>query len=188
MAQVRSFIAIEISKEAKNEISRIINILKDNSNGIKWVNPENLHLTIKFLGSIPEDHIAEISEKIKKTVLNIPKFIISLGMLGAFPSWRSPRVVYIDLKAGGEKVKHLVEKIENAMEKIGFEREKRIFSPHIAVGRVKNMKNMKNFSQQVVKNMVNSTQMSINSVFLKKSILMSDGPIYSTLYESILKN
>ncbi|MBN2075940.1 MAG: RNA 2',3'-cyclic phosphodiesterase [Dehalococcoidales bacterium] len=139
MDTIRAFIAVELSSEIKTEMDKIESILKSQSSTpAKWVNPESIHLTLKFLGDVPSDRITEILDAIKSGVNGIPSFQIQLTGLGVFPNPARTQVVWAGLSGKMDRLEQLQRNIEVEMEKLGFPREKRKFSPHLTLARVRN--------------------------------------------------
>jgi len=92
---MRVFVAIEIDSEIKNKLSEYLSKLKRTGAGVKWVVPENIHLTLKFIGYIETETLINLSGIINDAVSGIGPFSISIGNIGAFPSLEKPRVVFV---------------------------------------------------------------------------------------------
>ncbi|RKZ22150.1 RNA 2',3'-cyclic phosphodiesterase [bacterium] len=172
---MRLFIAIDLPFEAKKEIVGVRELIK-NKGGIKWVEMENIHLTLKFLGEVEEDKVSAIEKRLKAVAKDTEPFIISLRDVGGFPTERESRVIWVGVEQGREMVYELNRKIERAMEKLGFERDSR-FHPHITIGRVKrgrvNVQGLKFHYPSIF----------VKSFFLISSRLTPSGPIYTPLRE-----
>ena len=94
MAQIRSFIAIELSPTIKVKIEEIQNKLKSSTTDVRWVRPEGIHLTLKFLGNIEEEKIPELSDAVTQCISDISSFSLTVRTLGAFPNERNPKVIW----------------------------------------------------------------------------------------------
>lgn len=181
MTKFRGFIAIDI-----NVTPNILNLLKDitNSNAdVKLVEPQNIHITLKFLGDVQEDNIEDIEQIMKDSVKEIEPFTLKLGGTGVFPNQNYIRVVWVGIK-DAEIIETISRSIDERLSQLGFKREKRGFSAHLTIGRVKTAKN-KQLLLKVIeryKDFEFSTQ-EVNSIKLKKSDLTPKGPIYTTLRE-----
>ena len=139
MDTIRAFIAIKLSVESKKELEKIESILKSqNSTPAKWVNPESIHLTLKFLGDVTSDRVTEVLDAIKSGVVGIPSFQIQLAGLGVFPNPARTQVVWAGITGNMDRLGQLQSNIEVEMEKLGFPREKRKFSPHLTLARIRN--------------------------------------------------
>jgi 2'-5' RNA ligase len=186
METIRSFIAIDISREIQDHLKQVINRL---GNGIhqkvvRWVNVENIHLTLKFLGNIPVSDIQTVSGAIDKVLTRRPKFTLNVGHLGAFPTVRNPRVVWVGVEAP-PVLSEIVYDLENQLEDLGFPREKRAFSPHLTLGRVS--KNARFDEVKKLGEVIQSSQVGaigcelVEAVHLFKSDLRSSGSVYSRI-------
>jgi 2'-5' RNA ligase len=136
--QIRSFIAIELSDEAKKGLARLRRELeRDEHKFVKWVDPGGIHLTLKFLGNIPSKRVTEITEAIEKAAQGISPFQLEISGLGAFPSLKQARVFWVGI--GGEmgKLSRLQQNIDSALAALGFAKEERPFVPHLTLARIR---------------------------------------------------
>ena len=172
---MRLFIAFKVP--ATEKISQILERL-NKFEYVKTVEPENLHINLKFLGECIEQDI----EKIKKAMESLEgKFGIKLRGLSAFPDNEYVKVVKIDVVS--DKVKPLQEKLEYELEKFGFQREKRPFTPHLTLGRVKRK------PEDSLKRIFNDNDygtFEVEKIELIESKLTSEGSIYRIIYEKKL--
>lgn len=181
MTKFRGFIAIDI-----NVTPNVLNLLQDitNSNAdVKLVEPQNIHITIKFLGDVREDNIDEIEQIMKDSVKEIEPFKLKLSGTGVFPNQNYIRVVWIGIK-DSEIIEIISRSIDERLSQLGFKREKRGFSAHLTIGRVKTAKNKQLLLKAIenYKDFEFSIQ-EVKSIKLKKSDLTPKGPIYTTLRE-----
>ncbi|MDH5682943.1 MAG: RNA 2',3'-cyclic phosphodiesterase [candidate division WOR-3 bacterium] len=177
---MRSFIAIEIPKGVRDGISKIIADFKKSDYPVRWVANENLHLTLVFLGEVAEKFLDEVKEQLASVAKLVKPFEANLNGLGAFPSQRSPRVIWIGMDKGKNEVSDLQVKIEQALGTIGFKPEDRKFHPHLTIGRVKGF--IKDASK-IFENNYTSPDLPVNSIVLFKSTLRPEGPIYEKIQE-----
>ncbi len=181
MANTRSFIALEFSNEARAEFSRIEGVLRKADANVKWVDPGSMHLTIKFLGNVPEEQIPSISDRLEKIASETASFDVSLESLGVFPKWEYVRVLWIGIGEGGGRVKALAEHVEEAMFQEGFSKEKRSFSPHVTIGRARSSKNKEKLKEIAASIEVNPVPIHISRVVLFKSEFSSTGAVHTPL-------
>lgn len=189
MATIRAFIAVEIDNQTKQKILELISIFKKSNADIKWITDDQIHLTLKFLGNIDKDKVREISDSISDISDNFNSFKIAFSRIGAFPSLNHPAVIWLGIDKGAESLKTLNEKIETALEKLGFERESREFKPHLTLGRVKSNKNMSDLTKLLEETTFcfgNDTQ--INKLTLLQSDLSPKGAIHSIVLQKYLQN
>ncbi len=182
---MRTFIAIELTDEIKKQLIHAQEWLKGVGD-IKWVKSEGLHLTLKFLGNIPISKIPHITMSMAEGIKRYSPFEISLISLGVFPHiHRTPRIIWAGIKEGEQTLRNLAEDIEISMISLGFPEEKRTFSPHITMGRIKgNNINMERLREIIIKH--NNTQfgmMYVKGVHLIESKLISTDVIYRPLEE-----
>ena len=136
--QIRSFIAIELSEEAKKGLARLRKELeKDEHKFVKWVDPGGIHLTLKFLGNIPAERVTEITEAMEKAAQGISSFHLEISGLGAFPSLRQARVFWVGIGGEMDKLSKLQQNIDSALAALGFAKEERPFVPHLTLARLK---------------------------------------------------
>ena len=182
---MRTFIAIELPQDIKDRLSNLQVLLKKSEADVKWVEPQNIHLTLKFLGEIDEVKSVKITGIIEEIAQKEKQFRINLSSCGAFPKIEFPRVIWIAVNKGDREVKVLAEKLEEGIEKLGIPREERAFSSHITIGRVKSPVN-KDKLLRALKETENyfegeNTEFDVTKITLFKSTLGSSGPAYEPL-------
>jgi len=189
LSVVRAFIAIELSPEIYKRLDQLINQLKECLPGmpIRWVPAQNIHLTVKFLGDVSVANL-EMLENILLSEANCrPPFDVSIGELGAYPSLRRPRVIWVGVKAPPE-LSGFQHRVETETARLGYTPESRTFSPHLTLGRVS-----RNASSEDVKEIglvIRDSKVGflgatrIKSVYLFRSDLKPGGAVYSKLYSA----
>jgi len=179
MKKFRGFIAIDIGSFSK--LVELENEIKNSGAHTKLVEPENIHITLKFLGDTNEEYINKIEEIINNSVKDIEPFEIKLKGMGVFPNQNYIKVIWIGVE-NGEPIGLIANKIDEGLSKIGFIKEKRGFSAHLTIGRVKSAKNKDNLLKIVDKyKEIEFLKIKVESIILKKSELTPKGPIYTTL-------
>jgi 2'-5' RNA ligase len=149
---------------------------------LKPVEPENIHVTLRFLGNISSGMVDGIFEDMKK-VQFIP-FNINLHGLGAFPDVRYPRVCWAGIAEGANQLRGIFSQLEPRLRARGFSPELRGFSPHLTIARVRSGKNKNELAECIRMNAeYDFGQISASCLRLKKSDLTPRGPVYSTLRE-----
>ncbi len=178
MNKKRLFIAIkiDISKELKNFI---ISLKKElSSEKIKWVDFKNFHITLKFLGDTEENLIPNINEALQKAAKSNTKFTLQLKGIGVFKTIANPRVLWIGI-GKNEKMINLFNCIEDNLEILGFQKEKREFNPHLTISRIKFLKDKKVLLNHILKNSNKEwDKIEIEKFTLYQSILKKQGPTY----------
>jgi 2'-5' RNA ligase len=176
MTGVRCFVAVELPRPIREEIGRLQSRIA--TNGLRLVKPELVHVTIKFLGDVPQEKVRLVSEALGR-VKAAPFPARVLGM-GAFPG-KSVRVVWLGLEGNFQE---LYLNVEQALKPLGFAPEARGFSPHITLGRVgRPSAEMSRLLGQRIADFSSTDYGSFNvdRFYLKKSTLTSGGPIYEDL-------
>jgi len=184
--QIRSFIAIELPDEAKEGLARLRNELQRNEHGfVKWVDPGGIHLTLKFLGNIPAGQVAEITGAIGEATQGISPFHLEISGLGAFPSVRQPRVLWVGVGGETDKLSRLQQNVDSALAALGFAREERPFAPHLTLARVREGTSgpeRRSFSELLGSaTFENKYPVEVEAVKLMRSELTRAGAIYSSL-------
>jgi 2'-5' RNA ligase len=183
MSTFRGFIAIDI--KATPQIIAFEKDLGKTGADIKLVEPENSHITVKFLGDTNENHIDVIEQHMKASVGPIKPFTITLKGTGVFPNQNYIKVIWIGIQDDGV-IETIARAIDSSLAPLGFKKENRGFSPHLTIARVKTARNKDNLLK-VTKNYtdVEFTVQSVHSLLLKKSDLTPAGPIYTNLREVV---
>lgn len=173
--KARTFISVEFPKEIIENIKTIQEQLKKQDLFIgKLTEPENIHLTLKFLGEIDKDKIEKVQERLKK--IKLKKFNTSLGKLGVF-SEKFIRIIWIKIK--GQKIHDLQKDIDKALINL-FPKEQR-FMGHITIARVKKVKNKEKLLNFLNEIGTKDLKFDINSFYFKSSELTPSGPIYNVI-------
>ena len=181
MEKIRAFIAVDIPFSEK--IIMIINELKKIQLNAKIVEKENLHLTLKFLGDTDENLIDKIGEIISDAIIDISSFEITLKNMGVFPNQKYIKVVWIGVE-NAELLKKIAGTIDTKLMDLGFKKERRPFSVHLTIARLKSSKNKEKLLDLLNKYQVTELQkIKVDKILLKKSVLTSKGPIYTNLKE-----
>ncbi len=192
MAQIRSFIAIELSGEIKRELTRLQENLKLGSRApVRWVDPNIIHLTLKFLGDIDENIAASVTDVIEKASGGTRPFQLKISGLGVFPNTRRVQVVWVGLTGELDKLGGLQKSVESGLVPLGFKAESRPFTPHLTIGRVRERARPEERQDlgRLIEGMNFETAASLNvdAVNLMKSQLTREGPIYTRLSSVELK-
>ncbi|MDP8298390.1 MAG: RNA 2',3'-cyclic phosphodiesterase [Candidatus Tantalella remota] len=188
MPTIRTFIAIELPSEAKNELAGITAGFKKSGADVKWVRPETVHLTLKFLGSVPEEKLSSISEKINEVAKSISSFDLTLGEVGVFPDWKRPRVVWVGIDGAKGVLEGIAGRIEDAMASLGFGKETRGFKSHLTLGRVRSPKNKEELEKIARDIEIKPVPVPVFDIILFKSELTREGAIHTPLEKFNLKS
>ncbi len=184
----RSFIAIALNENLHKELESLQVKLKAADADVKWVKPENIHLTLKFLGNIIDEQIEKVKNTVKKITSDFKTYQIHLAEIGAFPKISYPRVIWAGMDEGVDKTGDIYQSIEEELSKKRFEKEKRPFSPHLTLGRVRSAKNRQRLIKTIEKekNFSSSSKLLVEEIVLFKSTLTPKGSIYEPIFKGSL--
>ena len=177
---MRLFVALDIPEELKHKVLEIQKRFDSEKLDIKFVEPENLHITLKFLGEVHQKEIMNIEERIFKIVKEFSPFSINLHGVDYFGNKNYIRVLWINVKKGKEK---LIEIINNLNQQLNYIRkDEHRPNPHLTIGRVRSGKNRERLLRilESVKDM-KIGEIIVNEIKLKQSILTPKGPIYKDI-------
>lgn len=175
---MRLFVAVDIEDNIRKGIGIVIERLREHGLDVKFVDPENIHITLKFLGEVPDNTVKEIENRISETVRGVSLFNMNIEGLGYFGNSNYIRTLWVDVKEGKNELVKLMVSLEK---NLGYIREERREpNPHITIGRVKTQRD-RDTLLRVVKEMGNVKigKMSVKEIKLKKSELNREGPVYS---------
>jgi 2'-5' RNA ligase len=183
---MRTFVAIDFSPQIRGKIGEIIEYFKTQTPdyALKWVEPQNLHMTIKFLGEVSEGHLRTIKDVLSDTLEGRSAFEIEVTGMGMYPSTQKPRVIWLGVE-GSEPLKDIHQSLDQALQKASIPPDKRGLSPHLTIARVRrNVETLivqdigKTLSQFKIDSLGKCT---IDRIVLYKSTLTPSGPIYDPL-------
>jgi 2'-5' RNA ligase len=179
----RSFLAFDIESDVVlNRLSSAQNLLVQTGADVKLVEPQNIHITIRFLGNITLALIEKIFEGMKK--VQFTPFNVQIKGLGAFPNPNYSRVVWAGITTGAGQLKSIFSQLEPCLRGLGFVPDHRGFSPHLTIARVRSGRNKQQLAEFITKNAnYEFGVFTVKCLRLKKSTLTPNGPIYSTLRE-----
>jgi RNA 2',3'-cyclic 3'-phosphodiesterase len=181
---IRSFLAIELPGVISKKIEEVQEDLKLSRADVRWVAPEKIHLTLKFFGNIEDARVDVIVKAIESPIHSVASFPLGVRGVGAFPTLKNPRVIWMGLIDERGVLVALQKQIEAELEKIGFETEKRAFKPHLTLGRVNSSRGKAELVDRVEKRQVEAFgDFEVERVILFKSDLKPSGPIYTSLRE-----
>ena len=184
--QIRSFIAIELPDELKRRLGELEARLQPGTQSwTKWVDPNSIHLTLKFLGNIGANRTSEITGAIEEAAQEMPPFRLEVRGLGAFPNLNRVQVVWVGIGGEVDKLSHLQHRIDSSMERLGFTPESRSFTPHFTLARVRDQASLD--ERQRLGQLIASTDyaipyiLDVNSVSLMRSQLTRAGATYTRI-------
>ena len=180
---MRTFISIEIPENIKDNIEKSIGEMKLILSPLKWVDKKNLHITLKFLGWVVDDKADDMIRSVMDLAKGFGSIKINFAGLGVFPNARHPRVIWVGINEGSDRVKELAEKIDARLSSEGYRKEEeREFSPHLTIGRIKEKIDVEPLSKFIEKNvMTEFGGFTADHISVMKSTLRKSGPIYEEI-------
>ena len=180
---IRSFLAFDIESDTVlNRLATAQKLLVQTGADLKLVEPQNIHITVRFLGNITPTMAEKIFEEMKK--VPFAPFNVQINGLGAFPDLRYARVVWTGITEGADQLKSVFSQLEPQLRRLGFTPDHKGFSPHLTIARVKSGRNKAQLAEFITENAnYDFGAIKAECLRLKKSDLTPNGPIYSTLKE-----
>ncbi len=189
--EIRAFIAIELPDEVRRGLAGLRRELqRDEHRFVKWVDPEAIHLTLKFLGNIPSRRVTEIARAIEVAAKATAPFELDVSGLGVFPNLRQVRVLWVGIGGEVDRLKELQRGIDTELAALGFDREDRPFVPHLTLARVR--QGASPSDRRSLAELVDTAvfedkyEAKVETVSLMRSELTPAGAIYSRLSEAVL--
>ncbi len=185
---MRLFVGCELDEALRARLTEMGQRGEPSLDGLRWVAPEAMHITLKFLGEVEDALVGEVTTALEKPLGDVPAFEALFQGLGRFPPRGALRVLWAGIKKGAAELVSLSKIVEAAMEPIGFDREKRPFSPHVTLARVKRGARLRRIDELVRegKAAVFGSQ-KVRHVSLIRSVLRPDGAVYTPVHRWDLK-
>lgn len=182
--QVRSFFAVALSEQAREAAAELAGRLRgsERGEGVRWVRPEGYHLTLRFLGNVARESIAELAEQVSEQVACLAPFAIHLGAASVFPSPRQPRVIALAVEPEAP-LASLAERVERGVVAAGLPAERRRFRAHLTLGRVRNRR----FPSVDGAAAVGAPAFPVEEIVLFQSDLQRTGAVYTALERIALR-
>ena len=181
---MRAFLALTLPDEVTRSLAALQRELAAAGADVKWVEPPNLHVTLKFLDEITEEQRRAVEVLLAEVGRDETAFALGLDRAGAFPSLSSPRVVWVGLGEGKERAIRLAERLEHDCGGLGFRKEERSFAAHVTLGRVRSSRRLPLLSRALRECAWRPpAPWTVTALTLYQSVLGSDGPRYTVLTE-----
>jgi len=180
---IRTFVAVELDTAARRAVEQVLERLRVTGADVRWVPPESLHLTLKFLGNMSVQRVSEVEVALTESLSGqVRGFEFSLAGVGTFPSPASPRVVWVGVAAGAEELAVLADRVERTLEPLGFPREKRPFRPHLTLGRCRSTRGLDGLKRAIAaESSFSGPLVRVRRVVLFSSDLRPTGAVYRPL-------
>lgn len=181
--RIRTFVAIEVSSGVRDCAADLIGELHRAQVDVKWVDPANMHLTLKFLGDVDARGVYEVCRAVQNAAAPLAPFDLQISGAGAFPNVRRPRTLWVGASEGEPALAALAEGVESELHKLGFRRESRRFHAHLTVGRVRHAGPAMDDLSQLLTDYADFDlgRTHVGEVVVFSSTLDRSGPIYERL-------
>jgi RNA 2',3'-cyclic 3'-phosphodiesterase len=181
---MRIFVAVALNAAVREAVGNLRARLNSAASSLRWVPPENMHLTLKFLGEITERRVARVTDAAREVAGRNGPFSIMLAGMGAFPSARRPRVVWVGVGQGADELVALARDLDTTLRREKFPREARPFRPHLTVARAKHSGPVPDLAGPLgeLGGVVVGTQ-TVDMLFVMESMLHPSGAIYRPVEE-----
>jgi 2'-5' RNA ligase len=181
---MRTFLAVEVPADVKRALASLQEELRSSGADVRWIRPEGIHLTLKFLGEIPSQRVDEIREAVEEMLGTHRPFSLEVRGLGGFPRLSQPRVVWVGLGGEVDRLRALQEDVEKGMNALGFPREERPFHPHLTLGRVRSPRRRDRLLEGIRSLMdIQLGGFRVEAVAQFESELLPSGARYTRLWE-----
>jgi RNA 2',3'-cyclic 3'-phosphodiesterase len=183
MARVRTFIGVEIGDEIRRKAVSLQQQLGRSGAGVKWVSPENLHVSLLFLGEVDDRDLLPVCRAVEEAARREPPFPLRVSGVGAFPTPRRPKVVWAGITDGADSLRRLYELLEKRMLDLGvYRKEERSYTPHLTLGRVRGEADGFALAGELPKLLAwDGGRTVVNEMVVFSSELRKDGPEYAVL-------
>ena len=183
---LRAFVAVELATEVKQALAGLIDRLRQTGiRDLRLVDPEAVHLTVKFLGDVPGDQVGMIAEAAAQAIGGLRAFDLELGGPGAFPNRAAPRVLWVGIEGDLAPMAALHQRIEDSLEPMGFPRDRRAFRPHLTLGRLRDhasSADRRKAAEALYSTVVTrGVPIDVSAVSLMRSTLLPTGAVYERL-------
>jgi 2'-5' RNA ligase len=192
MKTLRTFIAVELDQELRAKLRDLQGQLDSQvaPRSVRWVRPEGIHLTLKFLGDTPLDRIEGVKDAVSRAAGSVRPFTFAVGGLGCFPNTSRPRVVWVGLQEVTGNLSQLKRAVETEVAPLGFPTEGRAFHPHLTLGRVNRRASnseVREIGEIVASSAIGTLdEMEVTAVSYIQSDLLPSGAVYTNLHEAHL--
>lgn len=182
MSRIRTFIAVDPGKSIRERLILLQQKLMRAGTEVKWVEADNLHVTLLFLGEVENREIASVCKVVQQTAGEMPAFSMSVEGVGCFPNERRPRILWAGVGEGAQALVDLHAALEEPLQELGYRREERRYTPHLTLGRVKSDRPVADLAESLARNAGwKAGEVDISHLLVMSSELKSNGPEYTVL-------
>jgi len=182
--QVRAFVALQLGPELRSAVARVQEAVRRNiPGGVRWVQPDSFHLTIRFLGDLDETELERAAQVVRET--RFPAMSLRLGSVSAFPSVSRPRVLWVGLESEGDRLQRLADDFERRLGEAGFPPADKPWKSHLTLGRVSGTDVVRGWNRGISPS---PEPYRVDTLSLMRSELLPGGAIHTPLVTVIGTN
>jgi 2'-5' RNA ligase len=183
MARIRTFIAVDLGPEVRRAVRPMLERLERATGEVKWLDADNLHLTLKFLGDVEDAEIYRVCRQVQEAAADVAPFRVTCRGTGAFPNLQRPRTIWLGIDDAAGQLTNLQARVEERMRALQFPREERPFRPHVTIGRVGLVRRRLDDLAQLIAELaeVELGILDVDECVIYASELTPRGPIYTVL-------
>lgn len=183
---MRLFVAIELSEPVRSVLAKVQADLRAGCDGVRWIPSHQLHLTVKFLGEVPDRDVDKVATAVAQAAKQGGPFELQIAGCGCFPPKGPVRIVWAGGREPSGVLLTCVDALEDKLESLGFARERKRFSPHITIGRVREDRSGGRIRDTVVAQRLDEVRESVTVLTLMSSVLSPKGPTYTPVNKTDL--
>ena len=179
---MRAFIAVEMAAGTRERYAAALGGWKERFGGLRWVPPEKLHLTLRFLGKTADEIVEPLQKRVEKAVGSRTPFALRIGAAGCFGSRKRPRVLWYGLEEGGESLGEIARELETIARALHFEPEERPWRPHLTVARNPASSAITGWEEALSNGGLSGLGQTVSEVVLFSSVIRPGGAVYSPVW------
>jgi RNA 2',3'-cyclic 3'-phosphodiesterase len=178
----RLFIAVPAPPAVRTAAAAAADRLRGTGD-VRWVSPDRVHLTLRFLGDTPAGQVPALLEALEKSANRFSRFVVELGDVGAFPNGRKPQTLWLGVRGEAERLVRLAAEVDRALGELGIPPEGRAFRPHLTIGRVRSPRGLAELAARLQEEgrRGSSVEWPVTEIHLVRSVLQPAGPLYTPL-------
>jgi 2'-5' RNA ligase len=182
MARIRTFIAVPLTDAIRSRAIALQDELARTETEVKWVEPENLHVTLVFLGEVADKDVPGVCQIAQEAVTGIAPFPATVETVGCFGNPRRPRTIWVGVGQGAQEMVSIHDNLATPLLDLGYRREERKFTPHITLGRVRSDRPADRMAAALREHAKwKGGEMTVDEIHVMGSELTRDGPVYTVL-------
>lgn len=185
--KLRLFIAFPLPTEVIAQLGEIIGQFHSLTRSVRWVKPDNIHLTVRFLGDTEEALVPRLADLLDQTARDFTSSSIVADRIGGFPNLKRPSVIWVGPSGPIEEAASIASAIESGVRELGLGEEKKGFKPHLTLGRVRRGQQIGELAEHLSNHQMKPIKIDLGRLVLFQSTLTPSGPIYKRLAEAHLR-